>query len=63
MGKGVDDMISSGVLSAGFVLANVNFMHRGYSLRELARGLRTGGHAVKALAWDAMIGILVASNI
>ncbi|KAF2735897.1 hypothetical protein EJ04DRAFT_563038 [Polyplosphaeria fusca] len=63
LGKGADDMASSAVLSAGFVLANANFLHRGYSLRELARGLRTGGHAVKALAWDALISVLVAAMI
>ncbi|KAF2117271.1 hypothetical protein BDV96DRAFT_490164 [Lophiotrema nucula] len=61
MGKSTDDLISSGMLAAGFAVANVGLLKKGYTVGQLSRGLRTGGESVKALSWDAIIGLVVAA--
>lgn len=58
-----DVWISSMLLSAGFVAANVNLVVAKSSQnwsRDLLNELWNGGGAVKALGWDAVIGSVIA---
>jgi hypothetical protein len=46
-------------VSGGFVVANAAMMRQGLEVGSVLGALRDGGFAVKALGWDAVLGVLV----
>jgi hypothetical protein len=58
-----EEWISAILLSGGFVVANVSLLGRGAAMRDIVNGLWRSGAAVKALGWDAVIGLLAAGWI
>lgn len=53
------DVMQSISISGGFVVANLVITRKAAGWRDVARGLWTGGQAVKALGWDGNLGAVV----
>ncbi|KAF1948537.1 hypothetical protein CC80DRAFT_556240 [Byssothecium circinans] len=52
-------VVQSIAVSGGFVVAHVYMLRKVSGFGELARGAWRGGEAVRALAWDAGLGVVV----
>ncbi|KAF2870423.1 hypothetical protein BDV95DRAFT_546611 [Massariosphaeria phaeospora] len=54
-----DEIVKSAMISVGFVVAHVVTMRKAYGVRDVMRGVWSGGEALKAVGWDADLGVLV----
>ncbi|PSN75650.1 hypothetical protein BS50DRAFT_478408 [Corynespora cassiicola Philippines] len=50
------EVMKSMTVSGGFVAANLAMMRKTVPMGDVARGLKTGGEALGALGWDAVLG-------
>ena len=53
------DVVKCITISGGFVVANMAMMKKDFSPAALRGSLEDGGHAIKALGWDTVLGALV----
>jgi hypothetical protein len=53
------DVVKCITVSGGFAVANAAMMRKDLTLGGVLGSLRDGGYAVKALGWDAVLGLVV----
>ncbi|KAF2472493.1 uncharacterized protein BDR25DRAFT_220259 [Lindgomyces ingoldianus] len=58
-----EDILRCMLLSGGFVVANMNILTKGYGIWDLTKGLWESGYAVRAMGWDAVVGVVVAAVV
>jgi hypothetical protein len=53
------DVVKCITVSGGFAVANAAMMRKDLTLSGVVGSLANGGYAVKALGWDAVLGLIV----